>query len=416
MIRKQNNRIDLERPQLFRFPNHISQNSYGLVAPEYRNITFGFYRKEKRSAGNVCTAIIGHAPMVTRGRRSAQRTLRSVITVGSAVRTTNHLRPAHVSFPIQNTLGRNANSPERTHGAPPRLFCKPLVLLLLTTCVQPLIANEPAPDESRVRIVKDVDYLGNDRAEKLDLYLPAKNGKGRRPAVVIVHGGGWQAGDKAAKREQNIGNTLAAAGYVCASVNYRLSNKSDHLATRLRQAWPGNLQDCKTAVRFLRKHADKYAIDAKHIGAIGGSAGGHLVAMMAVTDTDDDLDPTGPYSDQSCRIQAVVPMYGVHDVSTQARRKETSISDADERLYRNASPITWITPDDPPALILHGTKDALVPVEQSQILHDRLNTAKVPSRLIIIEGAPHSFHLQPKQQDLRETVIVFFDRHLKQGQ
>jgi iduronate 2-sulfatase len=267
----------------------------------------------------------------------------------------------------------------------------------------------------KVRVVKDVSYLGKDRAEELDLYLPQGDGDVPRPAVLIVHGGGWHGGDKAAAREKNIGNTLAAAGYVCASVNYRLSVKSDDLATRLRDIWPQNLIDCKTAVQFLRSHADKYRIDSAHVGAIGGSAGGHLVAMLAFTAASDELEPTGPYKRLSTRIQAVVPMYGVHDVTRRARAKGSDLSESDAELCRQASPITYVTSDDPPALILHGTEDALVPVEQSRILHASLKAASVPADLIVIEGAPHSFHLQPKQRDLRSKVIGFFDKHLKQA-
>ena len=264
-----------------------------------------------------------------------------------------------------------------------------------------------------VRVVKDVSYLGKDRSEKLDLYLPEDDGKVRRPAVLIVHGGGWHGGDKAAGREQNIGNTLAAAGYVCASINYRLSVKSDDLATRLRDVWPHNLHDCKRAVQFLRTHAEKYRIDSDHIGAIGGSACGHLVAMMAFTGAEDGLEPLGPYKALSTRIQAVVPMYGVHDVVQRAKAKGSDLSESDAELCRQASPISYVSKDDPPALILHGTKDALVPVEQSKLLQASLKSADVPVSLVVIEGAPHSFHLQPKQQDLRSRVVNFFDQHLR---
>lgn len=265
----------------------------------------------------------------------------------------------------------------------------------------------------KVSVVENVRYCGEGRSEKLDLYLPETVGEIRRPAIVIIHGGGWHGGDKAAGREKNIGNTLAAAGYVCASINYRLSVKSDDLATRLRDVWPHNLHDCKSAVQFLRKNADRFQIDAEHIGAIGGSAGGHLVAMLAVTDASDGLEPAGPHQGCSSRIQAVVPMYGVHDIPKQATARKNALSEADRKLCQQASPVTYITPDDPPALILHGTSDALVPVEQSRILHEQLRLRKVSSELHVIEGAPHSFHLQPAEQDLRPEVIAFFDKHLK---
>ncbi|WP_417849815.1 sialate O-acetylesterase [Thalassoglobus sp.] len=276
-----------------------------------------------------------------------------------------------------------------------------------------LKAQKKSSEQSAVRVIKDVPYLGENRSEKLDLYLPATRSKTRTPAIVIVHGGGWFGGDKGAKREQNIGKTLAAAGYVCASVNYRLAKKKDDLATRLHEVWPGNLHDCQTAVRFLRKHADKYNIDPENIGAIGGSAGGHLVAVLAYVDETDGLDATGPYGEFSCRVQAVVPMYGVHDLVVQAKQRTNALSDADEEICKQASPVTWIDANDPPSLILHGTKDTTVPVKQSEILHEKLQASHAPSELIIIEGAPHSFHLQPKQKDLRETVIRFFDQHLK---
>ncbi len=158
--------------------------------------------------------------------------------------------------------------------------------------------------------------------------------------------------------------------------------------------------------------ATTYGIDRDRIGAIGGSAGGHLTAMLAFSDKKDVLT-RGPYADYSSRIQAVVPMYGVHDVVAQARMKGATLNMADEELCRHASPATWISSDDPPALILHGTKDALVPVSQSKLLHEHLTKAGVGSQLLVIEGAPHSFHLQPKQKDLRPIVIKFFDRHLK---
>jgi acetyl esterase/lipase len=272
--------------------------------------------------------------------------------------------------------------------------------------------------DADVRVLKDVSYLGDDREEKLDLYLPAvtnRDDKARRPAVVIIHGGGWHGGDKAAKREQNIGNALAEAGYVCASINYELASKSELLADRLKEVWPRNLHDCKTAIRFLRKYADKYNIDSDHIGAIGGSAGGHLAAMLAVTDADDGLDPEGLYTELSCRIQAYVPMYGVHDVLEQARKhgQAKSMTESERQLCRSASPVTYITSDDPLALILHGSADNLVPTTQSQILFDRLRKAKVAAELHVIEGAAHSFHLQPEQRDLRLLVIEFLDRHLK---
>ena len=166
------------------------------------------------------------------------------------------------------------------------------------------------PVTESVRIEKDVDYLGAGRTEKADLYLPTKVAPGeRRPGIVIIHGGGWSGGDKAAARERNIGTTLAQHGCVCLSVNYVLSKVG---ATEV--LWPRNLHDCKTAVRWLRKHAERLHLDPDHIGAIGGSAGGHLTAMVALTGAKDGLDPAGPYGEFSCRVQAAVDLYGPADL------------------------------------------------------------------------------------------------------
>jgi len=263
-----------------------------------------------------------------------------------------------------------------------------------------------------VRIERDVVYLALDRLEKGDLYLPATAAPGQRfPAVVIIHGGGWTGGDKGAAREINIGTNLAAHGYVGFSINYVL-------ATRDHPTWPQNLYDCKTAVRWLRKNADRLQIDASHIGVIGGSAGGHLAAMVALTGPESKLDPDGPYGEYSCRVQAAVDLYGPAELMTwppnTSRLPIFSETKAQRpELYRLASPGTHADKNDPPLLILHGTADGTVAVEQSQALATAMKRAGASHELIIIDGAPHSFHLQPTQRDLRPVVLGFFDRHLK---
>src|SRR5687768_7447602 len=128
----------------------------------------------------------------------------------------------------------------------------------------------------------------------------------------MIHGGGWVGGDKAAAREFNIGTTLAAAGYVCASVNYKL--KGD-------DRWPTNLFDCKNAVRFLRTRAVQYQVAPDRIGVIGGSAGGHLALMVAYTSDLPELTPTAaantPYPGVSDGVRCVVDLYGITDPRTR---------------------------------------------------------------------------------------------------
>lgn len=263
-----------------------------------------------------------------------------------------------------------------------------------------------------VRIEKDIAYLAPDRQEKADLYLPASNPSGaRRPAVVIIHGGGWTGGDKGAAREINIGTNLALNGYVGLSINYVLASTNKDTA---KATWPQNLHDCMTAVRWLRKHAERLQVNPERIGVIGGSAGGHLAAMLAVTGGEDGLDPKGPYGEFSCRVQCAVDLYGPADLS--GRLHLTMLGRSSEEapeLYRAASPVTYVDKLDPPILIVHGTADKTVDVGQSRLFAAKLKEAGARHELVIVEGAPHTFHLQPKQRDLRPVVLGFFDQHLK---
>ena len=247
-----------------------------------------------------------------------------------------------------------------------------------------------------VRIEKDVSYLPPERTEKADLYRPADDAHDH-PGVVIIHGGGWTGGDKAAARERNIGNTLAEHGYVCLSINYLLADPKAGKA-----AWPQNIYDCKTAVRWLRANAELLHLDSKHIGAIGGSAGGHLTAMLDVTRPEDGLDPKGPYGEFSCRISCGVDMYGPADIENwkDITALLKSRKEAPE-LYKQFSVMTYLEKNTPPLLILHGTADTIVDPEQSRILDAALTKLGVEHHLEIVEGAKHSFDLQPKEKDLR---------------
>lgn len=279
-----------------------------------------------------------------------------------------------------------------------------------------LRAAEPGSGSERpaFRVEKDVVYLAPERAEKADLYLPSVFEPGKKyPGIVIIHGGGWTGGDKGAPRERNIGSTLASHGYVCLSINYALAKTGS-------PTFPQNLQDCKRAVRWLRKNAARFQLDAAHIGAIGGSAGGHLTALLAVSGAEAGLDPPED-AEHSCRIQAAVPMYphcaasweGQVPPKPYPRLPMFAQAQAEApALWDSASPIKLLSQDDPPMLILHGTADTTTPLDQSTRFHEAAEQIGVPSQLMVIEGAPHSFHLQPPQRDLRPDVLSFFDKHL----
>ena len=270
-----------------------------------------------------------------------------------------------------------------------------------------------------VILEKDLPYLAPGRGERLDLYRPVSRAAGKgSPAVVIIHGGGWVGGDKGADREFVTGTALAKAGYVGASINYRLEG---------RDRWPQNLHDCKNAVRWLRVNADRLGVDPERIGVIGGSAGGHLAMMVAYTAGHPGLDPGALYAGVSDKVSACVNMYGIANLVTRRKTDRDGTPNgppAGHALFpesresapakwKLASPVTHVTAASPPTLILHGTRDTTVDRDQSVELARVLKAAGVEHRLIMVEGANHAWALRTKDFNHTGDVIAFFDQHLK---
>ena len=194
------------------------------------------------------------------------------------------------------------------------------------------------------------------------------------------------------------------------AINYRLAPE---------HPIPAMIEDVKCAVRYLRSHADQYNLDPQRIGVWGGSAGGHLVALLGTTDASAGFD-VGEYLDQSSRVQAVVDMFGPTDLMVQFEggyeKAERVFNGFDAAL---ASPVTYVSADDPPFLILHGEADALVPLEQSQILLARLQSTGVSAELIAVSNAGHGFKpesgktISPSRKEIAQMVVEFFKQNLK---
>ena len=277
------------------------------------------------------------------------------------------------------------------------------------------------------RMLPDLAYLAPDRAEKLDLYLPVAPAKGKlSPAVVWIHGGGWTGGVKTENRAKEICTTLAAAGYVAVSVDYKLGDG----------AWPTNLHDCKNAVRFLRAHAVKYQLDPDRIAVAGGSAGGHLALMVGFTGDQPEFEPAGaatPYPGVSSQVRAVIDLYGPVNLLTRQEVDEKGTptgkfrpagpakvfgtDDPTAPVYRTASPVTHVTKNVPPVLILHGRIDTTVDRAQSEELAGVLQRHGVPHEIVMVEGAGHTFDFQtwnkkPLSRDLRPVALAFLAKHL----
>ncbi len=234
--------------------------------------------------------------------------------------------------------------------------------------------------------LSDLAFLGPDRKEKLDLYLPTGPDRSDRPAVVFIHGGGFTGGDKAEYRSASVSADLARAGYVVVSCNYVLGPKTKE------GVWPQNIADCREAVRWVRGHAKELGVNPDRIAVAGGSAGGYLALMVGLSD-----DKTGPGGDPkatvSAKVAAVIDLYGVVNFSKHGKGDVPGASAAEQAAYL---PENQCDRADPPVLILHGTADTTVDIRQSKDMAAALAKAKVAHELIVVEGAPHTFDLHPK--------------------
>lgn len=281
-----------------------------------------------------------------------------------------------------------------------------------TATATPTITPSPTIDPSFYGAAfKDLTYCSPEgNPQKLDLYLPKEGGPW--PIFIDVHGGGWNAGDKAGAEGWKFLNNY---GIAAAAINYRLADQ---------KKFPSMIEDVKCAVRFLRANAAKYNLDPDHIVASGASAGGHLVSLLGLADESAGWDQ-GEYPGYSSRVSAVISMAGFSDFNREVYSSISmtiyyaigALPGTDNPKNAKASPITYITPNDPPFLILHGDKDAIAPLEQSQILYEALTKAGVPSRLVIIKNASHSLEgtdMEPSKEEFNKIILDFILEHLLQ--
>jgi acetyl esterase/lipase len=283
-------------------------------------------------------------------------------------------------------------------------------LLALTALVS---GSWAAPVPEGVRTVRDLEYARHDgKPVLLDLYLP-KGVEQKVPLVIWVHGGAWAAGSK----EGCPAVFLVGRGYAVASINYRLTGEA---------AFPAQIEDCKAAVRWLRAHAKDYGLDPARFGAWGASAGGHLAALLGTSGGVKSLEGSSGNLKQSSRVQAVCDWFGpadlaaVVDAMPGAFGSRKDIEDILTRLLGGplrenrakaaaASPVTYVTKDDPPFLIMHGDQDDTVPIQQSQRLYEALKKAKIEVSFHTVKGAGHGFG----GREIMGMVADFFDKHLK---
>ncbi len=238
----------------------------------------------------------------------------------------------------------------------------------------------------------------------LDLYRP-QNLSGLLPVIVCIHGGHFGAG----RKERCPAVALVQDGYAVASIDYRLTSTAP---------FPAQIEDCKAAVRWLRANAATYHLDPDRIGVWGYSAGGHLAALLGTTSGVPELEGSSDNMQYSSQVQAVCDVAGPTDLLPLANLGPKRMSaieallggplEKDEAKAVAASPIHYISKDDPPFLIVHGEADRVIPLEQSQRFYEALQKAGVNATLKILPVGH-----QAVQMDALKDAKIFFDATLK---
>ena len=267
----------------------------------------------------------------------------------------------------------------------------------------------------------DIAYSQESLTQKLDVYLP-EDGTGPFPVILSIHGGAWLVGDK---QDIQLNSMLKGLkrGYAVVSINYRLSSEA---------AFPAQIFDSKAAVRFARANADKYGLDKNKIIAWGGSAGGHLCALLGTSAGVAELEDLSMGNEQfSSEVQAVVDWFGPVDFlkmdealaargravpdhnlpdSPESQLLGKPITEAPE-LVKFANPITYLHKDIPPFLIQHGSDDFTVPVEQSMMLAEKIEqvAGKDHVQFDILENAGHADVQFDRTKNI-DRVFEFLDR------
>ena len=287
--------------------------------------------------------------------------------------------------------------------ANPKMFCS--------------VSSEPVPGGV---LFRDVAYLPDGREEKLDVYLPEK-GDEARSCILYIHGGGWSTGDKAAPGFfEIIAQKFLAEGIAVVSVNYQL----------ITPRWPANIHDCKRALRFVKTHAGELGIDPDFIVACGGSAGGHLSEMMALTSGNPAYDEPDAPAEPDSVLCAGIGLFGVvdlrmvmpqhkprtwGDVVFKGTEYEVDADVATENLpqmWKDASPVFQITTDSIPMLLVHGDEDGIVEWEQSDMLCGKGKSLGVDIEFLKVPGAPHGIGAC-RFPGVMDRMVSFVKEHAK---
>lgn len=241
---------------------------------------------------------------------------------------------------------------------------------------------------------------------KLHVYVPEKAGV--FPAILDIHGGGWS--QRQVEADKPMMERLATRGFVTAIVEYRLSGEAKY---------PAALDDCKAALRFMRANAAKLKLDPERIGVMGGSAGGHLSGLVAMTSGLSQFEGAGPFKEQSSTVKACIVMAATQDLAaSDAMQSNKNVLaffgvpfSENPELYKQASPITHVRAGVPPTIFIEGEKDTLK-IGRAE-MQDKLRALGIETALHTLKDAPHPFWMsQPWCDETVEIAAAFFKKHL----
>jgi acetyl esterase/lipase len=296
---------------------------------------------------------------------------------------------------------------------PPAMLSPALKSFCLKVLGSSLLSCSQATSTYAQKVVKDIEYATTESgALKLDLYLPTAK---EPPVIVYIHGGAWRSGSKADMPLQE----LQKKGYAIASVDYRLSTVAP---------FPAQVHDIKAAVRFLRAEAGQLQISAKRIGLAGSSAGGHLAALVGVTNGHAQLEgKLGGHLNESSDVQAIISLYGASNLQTILSQSTEfglkmrvpalqlllgSSPQENPDLARLASPVAHLDAKDPPLLLMHGDADQQMPFAQAEEFAKAYTAAKLSVEFVPIAKATHGAKEFYDSQRMA-LMLNFLDQHLR---
>lgn len=288
-----------------------------------------------------------------------------------------------------------------------------LLLLLFLLLIRRVDDSKPLPYYR----IPDIAFCnGSGHPLLMDIFMPVHPVAKPAPAVLWLHGGGWERG---AKSDNSVALSLAGGGFITASIAYRLSGEAH---------FPAALEDCKCAIRYLRANAARYSIDPDRIGVAGASAGGNLALLVGLTGDNSAFEGSGGWPRTSSRVCAIASYYGPADFAAgQSAFDSTKDQNPVSRYigatfaenpdaYHRASPITYVHPGAPPILLVHGDRDELVPIAQSENMFAALQQAGSRARFVKVSGAGHNFSpyepISPSLEEIRALTINFFRESL----